>query len=263
MLLDPKPVYSAMHQYLASCGVDGVKVDCQAGVGLVGSALGGGPALSRQFQGALEDSIAQHFDGNHAINCMCHSTENLYRCGTCVLPGHVPPASLGPFSDVPGSCVPRSAAAAAAGPVRMRETAVARASDDFYPRDQASSQPHVAACAYNSVRAWKRRGPRGGEGARPAVWLLRSAEPRPHQRMASRRLLLCRRAQMFLSALVQPDWDMFQSKHPAARLHAIARCGPLVVGGRPAREQPTAPCRVCRWLTKACARAWSSWRAGR
>lgn len=34
---------------------------------------------------------------------------------------------------------------------RMRDTAVVRASDDFYPRNEASSHPHVAACAFNSV----------------------------------------------------------------------------------------------------------------
>ena len=34
---------------------------------------------------------------------------------------------------------------------RMSNTGVARVSDDFYPRDPASSHPHVAACAYNSV----------------------------------------------------------------------------------------------------------------
>lgn len=115
-----------MHSYLASCGVDGVKVDCQAGVGLVGSVLGGGPAASRDFQAALEGSVAQHFPENHCINCMCHSTENMYR-----------------FAD----------------------TAVARVSDDFYPRDAASSTPHIAACAFNSV---------------------------------------------YMGAIVQPDWDMFQ-----------------------------------------------------
>ncbi|KIY92808.1 hypothetical protein MNEG_15155, partial [Monoraphidium neglectum] len=122
----PAALYSAMHAYLAGCGVDGVKVDCQAGVGLVGSVLGGGPAASREFQAALEGSVARHFPGNHCINCMCHSTENMYR-----------------FAD----------------------TAVARVSDDFYPRDAASSTPHIAACAFNSV---------------------------------------------YMGALVQPDWDMFQ-----------------------------------------------------
>jgi len=152
VLSEPAAVYRDMHGYLAGSGVDGVKVDCQAGVGLVGSALGGGPALSRTFHAALESSIAEHFPHNHAINCMCHSTENLYR---------------------------------------MAGTAVARASDDFYPRDPASSQPHIAACAYNSL---------------------------------------------FLSALLQPDWDMFHSKHPAARLHAMARAvsgGAVYVSDKP------------------------------
>ena len=36
-------------------------------------------------------------------------------------------------------------------PLRMSSTSIARASDDFYPRDSASSHPHVAACAYNTV----------------------------------------------------------------------------------------------------------------
>lgn len=44
----------------------------QAGVGLVGSALGGGPTLSRNFHAALEDSVAMNFQDNHVINCMCH-----------------------------------------------------------------------------------------------------------------------------------------------------------------------------------------------
>ncbi len=79
VLADPKPVYNDIHSYLSQSGIDGVKVDWQAGVGLVGSALGGGPYLSRVFHSALEDSIATHFSNNHAINCMCHSTENLYR----------------------------------------------------------------------------------------------------------------------------------------------------------------------------------------
>ena len=34
---------------------------------------------------------------------------------------------------------------------RMQHTAVARASDDFYPRDPTSSHPHIAACAYNTL----------------------------------------------------------------------------------------------------------------
>lgn len=53
-----------------------------------------------------------------------------------------------------------------------------QASDDFYPKESASSHPHIAACAYNSL---------------------------------------------FLSVICQPDWDMFQSKHPVAHMHACAR----------------------------------------
>ena len=54
-------------------------MDCQAGVGLSGSTIGGGPAAAHHYHRALEDSVAMHFPGNHCINCMCHSTENLYR----------------------------------------------------------------------------------------------------------------------------------------------------------------------------------------
>ena len=34
---------------------------------------------------------------------------------------------------------------------RMRDTAVVRVSDDFYPRNPSSSHPHIAACAYNGL----------------------------------------------------------------------------------------------------------------
>ncbi len=59
-------------------------MDCQAGVGLAGSTEGGGPQAALHLNGALEDSVAAHFPGNHCINCMCHSTENLYRWGCCL-----------------------------------------------------------------------------------------------------------------------------------------------------------------------------------
>lgn len=149
---DPASLYTNMHAYLQASNIDGVKVDCQAGVGLVGSVVGGGPATARDFHAALEKSIQQHFPGNHAINCMCHSTENMYR---------------------------------------FTHTAVARTSDDYYPRDEASATPHIAACAYNSL---------------------------------------------YMGALIQPDWDMFHSKHPAARLHGMARAisgGAVYVSDKP------------------------------
>jgi raffinose synthase len=60
----------------------------------------------------------------------------------------------------------------------MTRSSVARVSDDFYPRDPASSSAHLAACIFNGL---------------------------------------------FMSVLVQPDWDMFHSAHPVAELHAMAR----------------------------------------
>jgi len=57
-----------------------VKVDVQGTVGLMGSKLGGGPDMTRKYHQSLERSVQAAFPGNHCINCMCHSTENLYRC---------------------------------------------------------------------------------------------------------------------------------------------------------------------------------------
>ena len=154
---DPVALYAAMHGYLAAAGVDGVKVDCQGTLGMIGAAreggLGGGPALAAAYHDALEASIAAKFPpGNAAINCMCHTTEALYS-----------------FSA----------------------TSIVRASDDFWPADPASHTAHVAVCAFNSA---------------------------------------------FLAPLATPDWDMFHSVHPAARLHAAARVvsgGPVYVSDKP------------------------------
>lgn len=149
---DPAPLFRDMHTYLAAAGVTGVKVDCQAGVGMVGSVTGGGSAVAARYHAALEASVAEHFPDNDAINCMCHSTENIYR---------------------------------------WKDTAVARASDDFFPTDTASHMPHVAACAFNGL---------------------------------------------FISALALPDFDMFQSRHVVASLHAAARAvsgGPVYVSDAP------------------------------
>ena len=121
-------------------GVDGVKIDVQSGVPALGGGVGGGPHLAKMYTKAMEASVAEHFpvgqpeaatsDGDaaattistptavageggvHCINCMCHSTENLYQY----------------------SC-----------------TAVARASDDFYPRRPDSHTVHLVNVAFNSA----------------------------------------------------------------------------------------------------------------
>ena len=102
--------------------------------------LGGGPTVAREYIHAMEKSVIENFGNhNHCINCMCHPSECIFSYQT---------------------------------------TSIARASDDFYPRDPSSQTAHIASVAYNSV---------------------------------------------FLGEIVQPDWDMFQSKHPTALLHAVAR----------------------------------------
>lgn len=129
-----------IHRYLKDCGIDGVKVDAQAASTLMGQGMGGSSSVAREYIHKMEQSVVENFgpDG-HCINCMCHPAE-------CV------------FS--------------------YKTTNIARASDDFYPRDISSHTAHIAGVAYNSI---------------------------------------------FLGEVVQPDWDMFQSRHPAALLHAAAR----------------------------------------
>ncbi|KAJ4831053.1 putative galactinol--sucrose galactosyltransferase 6 [Turnera subulata] len=136
-LVNPKNVYNfynELHSYLASAGIDGVKVDVQCILETLGAGLGGRVELTRQYHQALDASVARNFPDN------------------------------------------------------------VRASDDFYPRDPVSHTIHIAAVAYNSV---------------------------------------------FLGEIMQPDWDMFHSLHPAAEYHASARAisgGPVYVSDAPGKH---------------------------
>jgi len=137
-------LFDSIHSYLASSNIDGVKVDGQAAVTMMGKGTGGSTKTTQSFVQAMEASVIKNFGtASNCINCMCHPTECLYS---------------------------------------YKETGIARVSDDFYPRDEASHTTHIAHVAYNSI---------------------------------------------FMGEIVQPDWDMFQSKHPVAGLHAAARA----VGG--------------------------------
>ncbi|RHN79116.1 putative galactinol--sucrose galactosyltransferase, Alpha-galactosidase [Medicago truncatula] len=114
-LVHPKKVfdfYNELHAYLASCGVDGVKVDVQNIIETLGSGHGGRVSITRSYHQALETSIARNFRDNGCIACMCHNTDGLYSA---------------------------------------KQTAVVRASDDFYPHDPASHTIHVSSVAYNSI----------------------------------------------------------------------------------------------------------------
>ncbi|TVU12355.1 hypothetical protein EJB05_45996 [Eragrostis curvula] len=114
-LVHPRAVYrfyDEQHAYIAAAGVDGVKVDEQCILETLGAGHGGRAQLTRQYHQALDASVAKNFPENGIIACMSQNTDALY-CS--------------------------------------KQTAVVRASDDFFPRDPVSHTIHIAAVAYNSV----------------------------------------------------------------------------------------------------------------
>ncbi|KAJ0571613.1 putative galactinol--sucrose galactosyltransferase [Helianthus annuus] len=114
-LVDPEKVfnfYNELHSYLASAGVDGVKVDVQNILETLGAGHGGRVKLTRKYHQALEASVAKNFPDNGIISCMSHNTDGLYSA---------------------------------------KRTAVMRASDDFWPHITASHTVHIASVAYNTV----------------------------------------------------------------------------------------------------------------
>lgn len=114
-LVPPKKVfnfYNELHSYLASAGVDGVKVDVQNIIETLGAGHGGRVSITKQYNQALEASIIRNFPDNGCIACMCHNTDGLYSA---------------------------------------KQTAIVRASDDFYPRDPASHTIHISSVAYNTM----------------------------------------------------------------------------------------------------------------
>ena len=104
------------------------QVDGQSGIGPFGWRNGGGPSVVRRHVREMEASVSRHFEGNRCINCMCHSTENLYEYSS---------------------------------------TSLIRAADDFYPRDGASQPVHLANVAYNSLWLGQVRRGRHVATARP------------------------------------------------------------------------------------------------
>ncbi|KAL0443222.1 UNVERIFIED_CONTAM: putative galactinol--sucrose galactosyltransferase 1 [Sesamum latifolium] len=114
-LVNPEKVYNfynELHSYLASAGIDGVKVDVQNILETLGAGHGGRVKLARKYHQALEASISRNFRDNGIISCMSHNTDGLYSA---------------------------------------KRTAVIRASDDFWPRDPASHTIHIASVAYNTI----------------------------------------------------------------------------------------------------------------
>ncbi|KAJ1403274.1 Glycosyl hydrolases 36 [Sesbania bispinosa] len=104
--------YNDYHSYLVSCGVDGVKVDVQNLIETLGSGYGGRVSLTKQYQEALEQSMATNFKDNNLICCMSHNSDSIYS---------------------------------------SKKSAVARASEDFMPREPTFQTLHIASVAFNSL----------------------------------------------------------------------------------------------------------------
>ncbi|XXG88821.1 hypothetical protein AAC387_Pa12g0979 [Persea americana] len=114
-IIDPMKIYdfyNDLHGYLASRGIDGVKVDAQNVLETLGSGYGGRVSLTRQYQQALEESIARNFQDNNLICCMSHNTDSIYS---------------------------------------SKRSAVARASEDFMPREPTFQTLHIASVSFNSL----------------------------------------------------------------------------------------------------------------
>ena len=71
--------YNDLHAYLASIGIDGVKVDNQSILETLGAGYGGRVRIARNYHEALEASVSKNFKNNGIISCMSHSTDALYK----------------------------------------------------------------------------------------------------------------------------------------------------------------------------------------
>lgn len=61
-------LYNDMHAYLASLGIDGVKVDNQSILETLGVGYGGLVKLARKYHEALEASVSKNFKNNGMIS---------------------------------------------------------------------------------------------------------------------------------------------------------------------------------------------------
>ncbi|KAL6547035.1 flavodoxin-like fold protein [Orobanche minor] len=139
-LVNPEKVYSfynELHSYLASAGIDGVKVDVQNILEMLGAGHGGRVKLSRKYHQALEASISRNFHDNGIISCMSHNTDGLYIAPRVTDKSQVRVVERASLQKCKGKGSKRSA--------------VIRASDDFWPRDPASHTIHIASVAYNTI----------------------------------------------------------------------------------------------------------------
>ncbi|TQE07544.1 hypothetical protein C1H46_006864 [Malus baccata] len=194
-----KPAATSMEHYdtalaypMSSPGVEGNQPDIVMdnltvhGLGLVdvqniietlGSGHGGKVSLTRSYHQALEASVARNFADNGCISCMCHNTDGLYSA---------------------------------------KQTAVVRASDDFYPQDPASHTIHISSVAYNTLFL--------GEFMQPDWDMFHSLHPAAEYHGAARALGRCaiyvsdkpgHHNFDLLRKLVLPDGSVLRAKLPS------------------------------------------------
>ncbi|KAF6141323.1 hypothetical protein GIB67_008500 [Kingdonia uniflora] len=178
-LVNPERVvnfYNELHSYLASAGIDGVKVDVQNILETLGAGYGGRVELARKYHHALEASVSKNFCNNGIISCMSQNTDGLYS---------------------------------------SKQTAVIRASDDFWPRDPASHTIHIASVAYNSIFL--------GEFMQPDWDMFHSLHPMAEYHGAARAVGGCsiyvsdepgKHDFNLLKKLVLPDGSILRAKLP-------------------------------------------------
>ncbi|XP_075503723.1 putative galactinol--sucrose galactosyltransferase 2 [Primulina tabacum] len=114
-LVNPEKVndfYNDMHSYLASCGVDGVKVDVQNLLETLGSTHGGRVSITKKYHEALDESMKKNFGENNLICCMSHNTDSIFS---------------------------------------SKKSATARASEDYMPNEPTFQTLHIASVSFNSL----------------------------------------------------------------------------------------------------------------
>lgn len=114
-IIDPEKIfdfYYDMHSYLASSGVDGVKVDVQNILETLGSGYGGRVSITNKYHVALDESIEKNFRDNNLICCMCHNSDSVFN---------------------------------------SKNSATARASEDFMPNEPTFQTLHIASVSFNSL----------------------------------------------------------------------------------------------------------------
>lgn len=109
----PDLFFNALHLYLASNGVDGVKCDVESTITMFGEHEGGGAAIASRYHKAFEESSQKHFGvENNVLNSMCCAIESLYN---------------------------------------MSHTNLLRVGEDYYPHLPASHTAHLANAAFTTL----------------------------------------------------------------------------------------------------------------